>query len=191
LQPPPLSPLDSRRPDAPVPLEDALASDFDGDSPPSAPPPDDEEEDEVDVVEPEDDVAPPSVLPAVPPVTVIMRVILATPSPVVPEPFADMAATHNVIVPFVFGAVNENLYVPVAPPGGGVAAVTSYGVSTGNGTEAFCPAVTTTPSLNAASNDVRARVPATTIVTSFFEPAWTVVGRLRVMFGIAAPACGL
>ena len=73
--------------------------------------------------------------------------------------------------------------MPVAPDGGGSTATTSSGVSSGNGTFVFEPAVTTTPSLNAASNDVRARVPATTSVTSFFDPAWTVVGIVSVIVG--------
>lgn len=48
----------------------------------------------------------------------------------------------------------------------------------------FCPFVTTTPSLKAASNDVRVRVPFTTSVTSFFDPACTVVGIVNVMVGM-------
>jgi hypothetical protein len=133
---------------------------------------------------PDEDVVPASGVGFVPPVTVIVRVVFATPSFTLPAPLADIAATQSVIVPFVFGAVNENLYVPVAPAGGGSTATTSSGVSTGNGTFVFDPAVTTTPSLNAASKDVRTRVPATTSVTSFFEPAWTVVGMVSVMVGI-------
>lgn len=48
----------------------------------------------------------------------------------------------------------------------------------------FVPFVTTTPSLNAASNDVRVRVPFTTSVTSFFDPACTVVGIVSVIVGM-------
>lgn len=74
--------------------------------------------------------------------------------------------------------------MPVAPFGGGSTATTSSGVSIGNGTIVFVPLVTTTPSLNAASNDVRVRVPFTTSVTSFFDPACTVVGIVSVIVGI-------
>lgn len=73
--------------------------------------------------------------------------------------------------------------MPFAPDGGGSTAATSSGVSAGNGTCEFEPAVTTTPSLNAALNDVRARVPPTTRVTSFFEPALTVAGTVRLIVG--------
>lgn len=86
-------------------------------------------------------------------------------------------------MPFSLGAVNENVYVPLAPLGGGSFATTSHGVSTGNGTFVFCPAVTTTPSVNPALNDVRARVPLMTSVTSVFDPACTVCGRLIVIVG--------
>jgi hypothetical protein len=147
--------------------------------------PPDEDELEAELVVPDDDDVdvPPSVVGVVAPVTVIVRVVFATPSFAVPAPLADIAATQSVIVPLVAGAVNENSYVAVAPDGGGVMATTSSGVSTGKGTFVFEPAVTTTPSLNAASNDVRARVPLTTSVTSFFDPACTVVGSVRVIVG--------
>ena len=59
--------------------------------------------------EPPDDEAPASGGGFVPPVTVIVRVVFATPSFAVPAPLADIAATQSVRVPFVCGAVNENL----------------------------------------------------------------------------------
>lgn len=80
--------------------------------------------------------APPSVV-VVPPVTVIVRVVFATPSPAASTPLADIAATHIVMVPFVGGALKENLKVPVAPFGGGSTAPTSPGACTGNGISVF------------------------------------------------------
>ena len=47
---------------------------------------------------------------SIPPKTVIVRVVAATPSPVgAPFPFAEIAATHNVSGPFVGGATNPNV----------------------------------------------------------------------------------
>lgn len=92
-------------------------------------------------------------------------------------------------MPLVLGATNENLYVPSAPLGGGVTATTSSGVSTGNGTSVFIPLIAFTgPPENAALNDVRARVPSTTIVTSFVDPACTVEGTVIVRFGTGVVA---
>lgn len=179
-----------RRSPAPDPLDDAVVPPPppEDDVPPSSEvEPDDDAVPEDDAV-PDEDAVPASGGAVVPPVTVMVRVVFTTASFAVPAPLADMAATHIVMLPFVFGAVNENLYVPVAPFGGGSTATTSSGVSTGNGTMLFCPAVTTMPSLNAALNDVRVRVPLITIVTSFFEPACTVVG--MVMFSVGTGVLG-
>jgi hypothetical protein len=128
--------------------------------------------------------APPSTLAAV---TVIVRVVLATPSPPVPAPLAAMPATHIVIVPLVFGAMNENVYVPVAPLGGGTAAPTSVGSCTGNGVSVFVPLIVFVPSLNATFIEVRSLLPATTSVTTFVLPAATLVGAVMVNVGAVPP----
>lgn len=107
-----MSDAGSRLPPALPPLDDSASSSV---------APDEEDEDvtpelddgepelDVDPAIPEEDEAPASGAGAVPPVTVIVRVVFATASPAVPAPFADIAATQSVIVPFVCGAVNENL----------------------------------------------------------------------------------
>lgn len=83
---------------------------LDDDSPPpSAALPDDDDPEEEEVAPEDDDVVPASVVGFVPPVTVMVRVVFATPSLLLPAPLADIAATQRVIVPFVAGAVNENL----------------------------------------------------------------------------------
>lgn len=109
--PPPSSPLFARRrPPAPDPLDDAFVPPLDDDSPPpSAAVPDDDDPDDEEAEPEEDDEAPASGVGFVPPVTVIVRVVLATPSLALPAPLADIAATQSVMVPFVAGAVNENL----------------------------------------------------------------------------------
>lgn len=108
--PPPSSLLVSFRPPAPDPLDDAPVPPLDDDSPPaSVALPDDDDPDDDDVAPEEEEVVPPSGVGFVPPVTVMVRVVFATPSLVLPAPLADIAATQSVIVPFVAGAVNENL----------------------------------------------------------------------------------
>jgi hypothetical protein len=89
---PPSSELVRRRPLAPEPLEDALSPPLDDDSPPSVVAPEDDVD--VDEVAPEEvDEAPASDVGLVPPVTMIVRVVFATPSFAVPAPLADIAAT--------------------------------------------------------------------------------------------------
>ena len=101
--------LPRRRPPAPDPLDDALAPPLEDDSPPpSAASPDDEDPDDEDGIPEDEDVVPPSGVGFVPPVTVMVRVVFATPSLLLPAPLADIAATQSVMVPFVAGAVNEN-----------------------------------------------------------------------------------
>lgn len=80
-----------------------------------------------------------------------------------------------------------NLYVPVAPFGGGVTAATSSGVSIGKGMFVFIPAVAFTPSVNAAFIDVRVRVPLMTIVTSPTSPAFIAAGTVMSSVGAAPP----
>ena len=74
-----------------------------------------------------------------------------------------------------------NLYVPVAPLGGGVTAETSSGVCAGNGTSVFIPFVAE-PAEKAAFIEVRARPPLITIVISASWFAVIVAGAVMVAF---------
>ncbi len=126
--------------------------------------------------------------PASAPVTVNIRVVLETASPPVPAPLAAIPETHIVMGPFLFGAMKENLYVADWPLGGGTFAPISVGSCAARGVSVFVPLIVFTPSENAAFIDVRVRLPATTIVTSVVDPAWTVVGIVIVNVGGLAPA---
>ena len=60
-------------------------------------------------LEPASAAPPPSDGEPVTLVTVIVRVVVVTASPLVPAPLAAMPATYNVTVPGALGAMNENL----------------------------------------------------------------------------------
>jgi hypothetical protein len=121
------------------------------------------------------------------PVTMMLRSAFATPSPPVPAPLAAMPATHIVIGPFLSGAMNESLYVPVPPLGGGATERSSDGSEAGSFESVFIPFSVFTPSLNATFSAVRALVPATTSVTSFVLPACTLSGTVSVSVGAVPP----